>query len=109
MPIVASPDEAVAVTAVAGAGAAAVINRSSDPWTRKAAEAAAGAAVGVFVGPAVADLIGAREPHANAAVLFGVAAVGVGILTLWIDWAKGQGFREWVARFIGPTLPPGPR
>lgn len=94
---------------VAGGAAGAIVNRSVDPWHRKIAEGGCGALAGIFWGPSIGAAMGVHEARDTVAVSFAVGAIGYGLVTMIVDYAKGAAFKEWLGRFFGPTArPPGP-
>lgn len=98
----------MAIASVAGATAAGLANRSTDPVWRKVAEGLSGALVGVMCGPAIADQLRVGDDHARIGVAFAVGAVGIILLTLLLDVAKSGSFKAWTARFLPqPPKPPG--
>ena len=103
-------DAAMVAASMAGAGASVLANRSNDTWLRKACEGTIGAMVGIFIGPVAADAAGSANNHVRVAIAFAVAAVGAGLLTMWIDAVKSDTFKTWFANLIksGTTKPPIP-
>ncbi len=101
-------DHAMTAASLAGGAASSIVNRSPDKWYRKIAEGVCGATVGTFVGPSVADSIGAIGENNRVAVAFAVGAAGYGLVTAFVDYLKGSTIREWFGRFVeAKARPPG--
>jgi hypothetical protein len=100
--------------AVMGSAAATLANRSGDSKARKAMDGIIGAITGVSIGPACADLAGAKNAHAAAAVCFAAGLAGLAIVTFAMDWLKAGGLKSavasWLRRWVNmpPPGPPGP-
>jgi len=94
------PDIPMAAAGVAGSAAAALSNRSSDPVSRKLCEGIVGALCGIAVGPAVADLTNITQENTRIAIGFSVGCIGLSLVTLIIDYAKGDALKGWLARWI---------
>jgi len=100
MPDPNSFDASMAAASGAGALANALANRSPDPWLRRVTEFGAGALVGIFCGPAIADAAGLQNQHSVVAVGFGAGTAGNALLTMFMDLVKSQAFRDWLARLV---------
>lgn len=100
-------EQTMAMSSIAGGVASGIVNRSMVGTGRKICEGVCGALFGIFVGPALADYIGADQSHLRMAVGFGCGAVGAVAMTLAMDYANGSSFKEWIAARIGLPLPPG--
>lgn len=98
----------MAAASLAGGAAGSFVNRSQDPLVRKLLEGLVGAAVGVFCGPAIANVAGVSGEQVRVAVAFGTGAAGLLLLTGALDLIKNGGLKEWVARWIGEKVPPAP-
>jgi hypothetical protein len=96
-------DTSMTAASLAGASAAALANRSADSRARVACEGLAGALVGIFCGPAIADAAGFGNEHLRMATGFGTGAGGILLLTAALDMIKAGGLKAWLQRFI-----PGP-
>lgn len=99
-------DHAMNIAAMGGAAAGALANRSNDTVLRKIAEGIVGAATGIFCGPAIADVAGARGENLRIAIAFGIGICGIIIATAVLDGVKGFNFKQWVGRFINSKMPP---
>lgn len=99
-------DHAMNIAALGGAAAGTLANRSSDGVGRKLAEGLVGACVGIWWGPAIADMLRAEGDHLRTGVAFGIGLCGLLICTAVIDAAKGFSLKEWLARFINSRIPP---